>query len=201
MKIIKRTLVITGILTLSMNVFNVSAQQTETVSFQPNYNTRNLYMRVSYGIGGGDWATRGMGIGLFAKVRPGLYGGFSGYYFGDAGGRAAIQQIIPVSGEIQYELETTEKGNGAILVGTSVGYNFVLNREYYNNRYSTPGLIQNGLYFNPSIGYRLNFTRNTGVIFDLGYQLVQGKGIDMDSEAFLQNHVQHNILLKGSLFF
>ena len=158
-------------------------------------------MRVSGAIGGGDWSTRGAGIGLFAKVHRDLHTGISAYYYGDAGGRANIQQMIPVSAEIQYELSTTEKGNGAIVVGTSVGYNFVLNRSYYNERYSKDGRIQNGLYLNPSFGYRLNFTKNTGIIFDLGYQLVQGKGFDIHTKEFLQNHLQHNVLLKGSIFF
>lgn len=197
----KKTFIIIGLLTMS--TFMTTAQSTEVkaTSFEPNYNTRNLYMRVSGAIGGGDWSTRGLGIGLFAKVHSSLYTGISAFYYGDAGGRANIQQMIPVSAEIQYEIETTEKGNGAIVVGTSVGYNVVLNRVYYNERYSKDGSIKNGLYLNPSIGYRLNFTKHTGVIFDLGYQLVQGRGFDINSKEFLQNHVQQNILLKGSLFF
>jgi len=158
-------------------------------------------MHLSYGIGGGDWSTRGMGIGLFLKARPNLYTGITGYYFGDAGGRADIQQIIPVSAVAQYEIGTTEKGNGAILLNSSIGYNIVLNKEYYNNRYETSGVLKNGLYFNPSIGYRFNFSKNTGIIFDLGYQLVQGKGVGDDTKRFTQNHVQQNILFKTSLFF
>lgn len=203
MKIIKSTFVIIGLVAINANAFTATAQEVEeeNVSVNSNYNTRNLYMHVSYGIGGGDWATRGAGIGLLAKATPRLYTGISAYYYGDAGGRANIQQMIPVSAMVQYEMVRTKSGNGAIVLGTSVGYNFVLNREYFNERFSKDGRINNGLYLNPSIGYRLNFTKNTGIVLDLGYQLVQGKGVEIESKDLLQNHVQHNILLKGSIFF
>ena len=197
----KRTFIIAGLIAFSISGVKVAAQETESIKLERDYNTRDIYLRIGYGIGGGDWATRGMGIGLYAKILPSLYTGITGFYYGDTGGKAKIQQIIPLSLDVQYEIGTTEKGNGAIFVASSIGYNFVLNKSYFDEQHSTNGLVKNGLYFNPSLGYRLNFSRNTGIVFDLGYQLAQGKGVDLDSKMFLQNHVQHNILFKASLFF
>lgn len=198
----KRTLLATGLIALCLNATNALAQQTDGESTNnPNYNTRLMHMRLSYGIGGGDWFTQGLGLGVFAKVQPKLYAGISGYYYGDMGGRANIQQMIPLSAEVQYEFGTTEKGNGAMLVGTAVGYNFVLNGVSEPAPHLNAIEIKNGLYFNPSIGYRLNFSKNTGILFDLGYQLVQGKEVDFETKLVNTNHVQHNILFKAGLFF
>ncbi len=200
MKITKRT-VVTGLAALCLVASNATAQQTEVQKPAPDYNSRDFYMHLSYGIGGGDWFTQGLGVGVFAKVLPKLNAGISGYYYGDAGGRAPIQQMIPLSAEVKYEFGTTEKGNGAMFAGTSIGYNFVLNKQDQPDPNSNPIEIKNGLYFNPSIGYRLNFTKNTGIMLDLGYQLVRGNEVDFETKDLIKTHAQNNILLKASLFF
>lgn len=200
MMITKRT-IITGFAALCLIGTNAMAQQTEVQNPESNFNTRKMYMRLSYGIGGGDWFTQGLGVGVLAKVHPKLHTGISAYYYGDAGGRAKIDQMIPLSAVAQYEFGTTEKGNGAFLVGTALGYNFVMNKVRESNPNLNKVEFKNGLYLNPSIGYRLNFTKNTGIILDLGYQLVQGNEVDFDTNDLIQKHTQHNLLFKASLFF
>jgi hypothetical protein len=66
---------------------------------------------------------------------------------------------------------------------------------------SNLALMRNGLYMQPSLGFRLNFTENVGVIFDVGYQYIGSKSYRAETGEFLKKHDENSLFFGAKLFF
>ena len=77
-----------------------------------------------------------------------------------------------------------------------LGYSFNLNEPPSNTAIVE---LKNGLYLNPFIGGRVNFSPNSGLRLDIGYQLVSGATFNKSTGDLLQENKQHNILVKATI--
>ncbi|MCH2224243.1 MAG: hypothetical protein MK066_05685 [Crocinitomicaceae bacterium] len=163
----------------------------------PSFNDREYYLNLIGSLSGGDWANIGMGFGLMRVVSPRIQVGFSARYNGADG--ISLYNSIPILGEFKYVLQESNNGRTSLLLSLSAGYNIYLDSKTVEE--GVPTYVSNGLYFNPNIGYRFNFTKNTGVIIDLGYQYMGGNKLRQSNDDFLQKRRISNVSLKATLFF
>lgn len=165
---------------------------------QTKFNNRPYYMILSGSLNGGDWANVGLGVGLLRTFTPRIQAGIGSTYQGALGNSVRFNSI-PVLGLFKYALQESEKNRTAIIASLSAGYNFYLNSTAFEESVET--YISNGIYLNPSIGYRINFTKNTGLIIDIGYQYLGGKKRRLSNDEFIKKNHLSSVSLKGTLFF
>ncbi len=164
----------------------------------PKFNQRKNYLGVGVAGGGGVWTNVGIGGNFLYTINSKLQTGISLYFFQGVGQETVIHQALPVSIDALYTVGKTKSERFSSYVGTSLGYSFNLNEPPSN---AAMLALKNGTYLNPFIGGRLNFSPNSGLRLDIGYQLVSGATFDKSTGDLLQKNKQHNILVKAMIFF
>ena len=165
------------------------------------FNQRRIYAGISTAVSGGDWRNTGLGAQLHYTVLPSLKAGVSlQFYWGD-GHTAVMDQILPVSLDVLYTIQSTQSGRMSLLAGSSIGCAFVQQRNYYSTKFETDAELSRGLFYSASLGGQVNFTRNTGLRVEVGYQYVGAKAYRLGTDDFLQRNKQSNIFLRGTVFF
>lgn len=183
---------------MATTAFNSSASSVAVPSI---YNQRKIYAGLSTAASGGDWANLGLGASLHYSILPSLKAGVSlQFYWGD-GHTATMDQILPVSLDVMYTIQSSNSGRMSLFAGSAIGCAFVQKRDYYNTKFETNAELSRGLFYSASLGGQLNFTKNTGLRVEVGYQHVGAKGYVVGTDDFLQRHKQSNIFLRGTIFF
>jgi len=163
-----------------------------------DFNQRKTYIGIGVAAGGGVWSNIGIGGNFLYTIHPELQVGVSLYFYQGTGQETVISQTLPLSAEVVYTVGTNRSGRLSSLLGASLGYAFNLNGPPSTG---TPLLLKNGLYLNPFLGGRINFTSNSGIRLDVGYQFVSGSTYIKSTGDFFQRNRQHNILCKATIFF
>lgn len=132
-----------------------------------NHNKYSVLIPVFMGTG--NWDYYGLGIGVLRKFTPQIQAGI-GFHRTNSIGNHIEYTSTSIFGELKYALQQSRNGRTSLLLSVAIGPNFY---AYYK--------LANGIYFSPSIGYRINITKNTGLIIDLGYQYVGGEEINVES--------------------
>lgn len=177
-----------------------SIEQDKT--FTDKYNTRDTYIMLHGLIGGGDYAYQGFGLSAGKNVGDTWQLGMSIHYMGQTSDNGIPQrQTFPLAADIRRTIAQSKSGRTSALLSVSAGYNFTINGNYFSEKYMTQAEIGNGLYFNPSLAFRFNTTKNTGLMVDVGYQLTTGGLTDTQSNDRLESLSWSSFLVRGSFFF
>lgn len=160
-----------------------------------NQNTYSMYF--SYSINGGNWYHHGAGAGLLRKFTPKIQAGIGAYVH--AGPGVYYYNSTAFTGEFRYLLQSSLEGRLSLLFSCALGYQYYFDSERVEE--GVPTYISNGVYFSPSIGYRLNFTKNIGMTIGLGYNYMGGKKRRQSNDEILKNKHISNLSLKASIFF
>lgn len=162
----------------------------------PGFNQNTYSMYFSYSINAGDWAHHGAGAGLLRKFAPNLQAGIGAYVHA---GSVYYYNSTAFTGEFRYALQSSLEGRLSLLFSCSLGYQLYFDSERVEE--GVPTYLSNGVYFSPSIGYRFNFTKNTGMTIGLGYQYMGGKKRRQSNDEIIKNKHISNVSLKASIFF
>ncbi len=177
---------------------NATSEETQLDEMPLNRFNQNTYsMYFSYSINGGSWYHHGAGAGLLRKFTPKIQAGIGAYVH--AGPGVYYYNSTAFTGEFRYALQSSLEGRLSLLFSCSLGYQVYFDSERVEE--GVPTYISNGVYFSPSIGYRLNFTKNIGMTIGLGYNYMGGKKRRQSNDEILQNKHISNLSLKASIFF
>lgn len=174
----------------------------ETIETEANYHQSNYHFHINGMASGGDYASVGLGVGLYRRIGPVLQlGAVFNYYgstrnFDTSRGPAGS---IPFGLDIEYMIQSTRQNRLGLQLGCQLGYNFVTQGGHQRN--DKNAYFNNGLYVHPSIGFRCNIWKEAGLLLELGYQNIQSKSYYSDNNALIQKHSFSNIILGGSIFF
>lgn len=168
----------------------------------PTFNTSPVRPMIHFGVGGGDYSFTALGLSVFRQINPFVTAGVSAHYFGENGKNVNLSkwQKIPLTLESMIDLKKYKNNRSSLYFKLGAGYSFTLNGSYYDPNESTYKKVTNGWTFNPGIGYRINILQNTGLNFDLNYNLIVDELENENGEAFSKNYWNH-ILFRTSVFF
>ena len=171
-------------------------------TFTDKYNTRDTYIMLHGLMGGGDYAYQGFGLSAGRNVGDTWQVGLSIHYMGQTSDNAIPQrQTFPLAVDIRRTIAQSKSGRTSALLSVSSGYNFTINGDYFSEKYMTQAEIGNGFYFNPSLAFRFNTTKNTGLMVDVGYQLTTGGLTNTQTNDRLESLSWSSFLVRGSFFF
>ncbi len=164
---------------------------------------RNKNIMMLHGhIGGGKFPFAGLGFSIGHNFHDRWQIGMSVHYLYQTSFRTfPTHMILPLTVEARYKFSQSPKGRFATFFALSSGYKFSIEDRQYDSGLNLNVLVKGGLYFNPSIAFRVNIFPNTGLMLDVGYQLTTGKIVIEDSGVLLDNRTWHNFAARGSLFF
>lgn len=166
------------------------------------YNLRPFYFSLDGFAVGGDFACAGFGAMLFKTINSKLQIGLGANYFAmniDQEPWRGPRNFIPVTVEGRYAFQEMWNRKSAMVVGVNCGYNFILQGEHELSGISAE--FGNGFYFQPSLGWRINFTSNVGMVLEVSYQNLSSKSINATTEDFIKKNNWSNIMFGGSIFF
>ncbi len=188
----------------------MNAQQTDnndnTDDEQQKFNTRLYSLRLSTGVCGGDFRRVSMGIGAHRRLFPGLNVGLHLQYFTDYVGNGNSRgpgMFFTTLLDAEYEFQTLVQNRLAYLTAFSVGYLHTVKGQS-THTYSPGGTVytySDGLYFSPSLGFRVNVLKNAGFIFKVGYQGTVTNRIVYETGEPIKKLLHSNIVGSIALFF
>jgi len=167
---------------------------------------RNVVM-VHACIGGGDYPFGGLGLTLSRRLgqQGKTWVGFDARYIGNTAtggndfGIDAIQNF-PLLADLRQEFRRSKNGRFSILVFVEVGYVISIT----GNSVDQYGEIKygNGWAFHPGIAFKINLSRNAGLMLDLGWMHHTGSRHWLPP-ATVPDDVKtwNNGLVRGSIFF
>lgn len=164
-----------------------------------NVNDYHAYIKAS--TGAGDFAFSGFGLEVTKTMTPKLQIGMGVSYHGKTGQMTNFEQSMPFTAELKYELQEHSTGRTAIMANLSAGYNLILNGDYLDSYEEQNAYLSNGLYFSPSIGFRLNLSQEMGIMINAGYQFISSNGYEKDTDLLLREQNWSNFIASGSFFF
>ena len=166
------------------------------------FNTSAVRPMVHVGLGGGDYSFTAMGVSVFRQINPTVMAGISAQYFGENGKNSLLYkwQKIPLTFESMIDLKKYHNNRSSVYMKIGVGYSFTLNGSYYDPNEYIYKKVSDGWAFNPGLGYRINFLKNTGLNFDVSYHLIIDKLHDEQGAELAKNYWNH-ILFRTSVFF
>lgn len=172
---------------------------------QIGFNKRAYYVNLGAFVGGGDWSNCSMGLSVVRTFSPKLQAGLGVSAIATLASKNndKLDAILPITAEFRYTLQEMWKGRTALMLNLSTGYHAVL-QGYYTvpvvGESDKLALMRNGLYFQPSLGMRVNFTKNFGLLFEVSYQYIGSKSHYDITGDFIKKH-QYSSILFGTKFF
>lgn len=161
-----------------------------------NHNTNSII--IPSFIGRGEWDSWGYGIGILRKLTPRIQAGISSSFHN---GRSSSRfTSVSLLGEFKYVARQSHSGRISLLLSCALGPRFFIFPRYTESS-GNAYLVSNGAYVNPSMGCRINFTQNTGLILDLGFQYMRGKKRKELTIAIVDRYYVFNTQLKATFFF
>jgi hypothetical protein len=171
-------------------------------AFGPPFNTRPAYVMIHGLVGGGDYPFTGFGMSMGWNIDPWWQLGGGVNYLGQVDGpQKPHRQIVPVYGEMRYGITWSKNGRFTTFLQFGGGYNFTLNGEYFDEATNLEMKYGRGWYINPAIAFRVNISKHTGLMFDVGYQMNTAPIIQVNNDQ-VNGTKQWNLLqIRGSFFF
>ncbi len=153
-------------------------------------------------MGGGKYALGGVGMSVSRSFGDRWHAGLGLHYIGQTSTNTfPNQQIVPVTADFRFKISESKSGRLATLFGVSTGYNFSIDNKQFDSGLASEIRITDGIFFNPSLAFRVNFARNAGLMLDLGYQLTSGNIYHVETGNLLYKRTWHNFAARGSIFF
>jgi hypothetical protein len=152
--------------------------------------------------GGGDYAFHGAGMAVGLRIGHGLEIGLGAQYFGQYSDNTIPQrQLIPLTLDLRYRLNTSPGGRFASLISLESGLAFSLNKDYFDWGRNRPVSIRNGFYLHPALAFQVYLVPNFGLLLDVGYQFNSGQVVPFEGGGPLTTKRYSNAIVRGSLFF
>jgi hypothetical protein len=187
---------------LEMGQSERGAETLPAAAPQQGFNQRAFYPMLHGWIGGGDYAFQGLGISVNHRITGRAEAGLGVHYLGQTSDNSLHQrQTIPLTADLRYAFSESRSGRFAASLALSTGYNFTLNREYFDPRENVQVSVSDGWYFSPGLSFRANILPNAGLMLDLGYQLSTSRLDRADSGDQLGRRNWNNFALRAGLFF
>lgn len=175
------------------------AKPAEPVS---QFNQNRYVAMLNFYIGGGKYSLGGIGMSVGRSFNDRWQAGIGIQYIQQTNSNIfPNQQIIPITADFKFKISESPKGRFATLLALSAGYNVSVDDEQFDSGLSNNIRITDGVFFNPSIAFRVNVLRNAGLMFDLGYQFSSGNIYNVESGELIDKRTWHNFAARGSLFF
>jgi hypothetical protein len=169
---------------------------------EQRFNQRLFYPMIHGWMGGGDYAFQGLGISVNHRITGRAEAGLGVHYLGQTSDNSPHQrQTIPLTADLRYAFSESRSGRFAASLALSTGYNFTLNREYFDPRENVQVSVSDGWYFSPGLSFRANILPNAGLMLDLGYQLSTSRLDLADGGDQLGRRNWNNFALRAGLFF
>lgn len=165
------------------------------------FNVNDYHVHLSYQLGAGDFALAGFGLKITKTINDKIQTGIGVDYIGNYGSVSSFKYSVPISACIKYELQEHRTGRTATILNLDAGYNYMMKNTYHDHHISGSAYFNDGIYLNPSLGYRLNFTQEMGIELAIGYQFSNGRGIEKETDSFIRNHNWQHFKASASLFF
>lgn len=170
------------------------------------FNQRPFTVRIGFGACGGDFGRLLLGLGVYRRILPEFNIGVKILYYTDYYGTGSLRgpgMFFPVVIDSEYEFQKIADNRLAYLVGLSAGFMHIVKGQstHQFSSSSTVYSYSDGFIFSPSIGLRINYFKNVGMIFKLGYQGSVTKRIDYNTNTALNRLFHSNIVGSISLFF
>lgn len=159
-----------------------------------NQNTYSLFF--AYSLNGGSWHHHEFGAGILMRLTPRIQVGLGAYL---QGGIPYFYNASVFTGEFKYVLQSSFDGRLSLVSSCSMGYVNFLNSERYEDNVNT--YTSNGIYVSPSVGYRINFSKNIGMMIGLGYQYMGGTNRRKSNDEKLGTLHLSSLSVKASIFF
>ena len=164
------------------------------------FNQRSVYIGLSQARGGGDWTTSGIGASILLTLPYRIQAGLSLQYYWSVN-PSVISEILPVCMEGVYTVGSTKSERLSAQVRGAFGLNFVPNSLGFIEDYQTMANRRLGSYFSPAVGGRFNWSKNSGIRMELGYQRVTVNIVDSLDGIVLDRQVKSSIVFKSTIFF
>jgi hypothetical protein len=103
--------------------------------------------------------------------------------------------------EAEHNLNLSTSGRFGFFSGLALGYNVDFTPIYKDKYLLQEVALSNGLYFHPRVGFRVNFSKNTGILLDVGYQYIHSNPIDPLTDIKLDSRNWSSVIFRFSLFF
>lgn len=180
----------------------VQAQAEAEQAPRPAFNQRQNFLMIHGWTGGGDYAFQGLGISLNHRLAERTEVGLGAHYLGQTSTNSLHdRQTIPLTADFRYAFSRSRNGRFSTHLAISAGYNFTLNRNYFDPGENSELSVSDGLYFSPGVAFRANILPNVGLMIDLGYQLSTGRVSLAETGQELRRKNWNNLAIRGSLFF
>ncbi|MBK7809720.1 MAG: hypothetical protein IPI50_00535 [Saprospiraceae bacterium] len=167
------------------------------------YGQRKNHVLVHYASGGGDYSHAGFGLALGRNILRDLSLGLGIQYLGQNNTflTKPSRTTFPLSVDLKYHFIRSQSNRYSVLIGMSAGYNFVRQNPYFEPISNVPVSEKNGLYLNPSVGFKWYAYRNLGILFDIGYHYNNSSLRITETNAKISSQEYHNILFKFGILF
>ena len=169
---------------------------------EKRFNTNRYVAMLNCYIGGGKYSLVGIGMGVGRSFGDRWQAGLGVQFIHQTSSNTfPNQQISPITADFKFKISESPKGRFATFLALSAGYNISVDDEQFDSGLSNNIRITDGVFFNPSIAFRVNVLRNAGLMFDLGYQFSSGNIYNVESGDLIDKRTWHNFAARGSLFF
>lgn len=168
------------------------------------FNQRRIHTEINYGGTGGDWSSQTLGAKMFYTYKHNIQLGLGVSLFGESGLSLnnPLSQVVPLTLQGRYTIKEWWKQRNSLIFDLALGYHFV-DGGYSTSADGSPApyaRLKNGLYFSPSLGYRINPGRDTGFILSVGYQLIN-TAAKLDDGTLINRHNYSSLLGTVTFFF
>jgi len=166
------------------------------------FNQNRYVAMLNFYIGGGKYSLVGIGMGVGRSFGDRWQAGLGVQFIHQTNSNTfPNQQIIPITADFKFKISESPKGRFAALLALSAGYSINVDDEQFDSGLNNNIRITDGVFFNPSIAFRVNVLRNAGIMFDVGYQLSSGNIYNVESGDLIDKRTWHNFAARGTLFF
>lgn len=161
--------------------------------FQVRINMARLFL---------DYAGEGYGFSLHRKIGSTTYAGVGFSYFK---GRINLpyqdRKSLAFFGEFSHDIGLSTKGRLGFRGGLGLGYNIDFSESYFDLDANVNAKLSNGLFAHPHVGLRMNLTKNTGLLFDIGYQYIHANLQSLTTKEKIEGRNWSSTVFRISLFF
>ena len=191
-------------------ISEIITPEIEDETIEKPFNGRPFYFGASYVTGGGDMPFLGFGVSVMRtfndKLQLGL--GIEGHTNNSRGGyiftgttpkRNVMGSYLPIVGKVRYAYQHLWNGRFSFLAQLSAGYSVVLDGGHQDANRDAD--LKGGLYVEPSLGFRLNISKDFGTIFSIGYQNLRSQSYYSFTDQNIRSYNWSNITVRAALFF
>lgn len=162
------------------------------------FNQKRIYSML-HGVGGsGDHGILGAGLCAGYRWDSGIETGLSAHYYSLTNWGNGI---VPVGLDARLPISWSKTGRFVSLFQLTTGLGFSHSRESFHPDHNTITHKGTGFFIQPGLAFRMNITRQLGMIFDLCYMSSRLPIVESSSQNTLDWESKHYILSRFGILF